>query len=240
MGTLVQYIGLVSESSKVGFPELCKIAAAVGKQVQRDFYPIWGRDAVVSAFASTADIPSDYWPVKIQDDIGQPEASGFHTDANGQPYALCEAGPDVSTTVSHETLEMLADPFGNRLIAGQSPVAAQGRVRFLCEVCDPSEAQSYTVNGVQVSDFYCPEFFDPVASTTGRYSYLNKILAPRTILPGGYLSWMTDDGKWWQQTWFDASASEPSIGGPYDWSRKANQSLREMVDEQVAKMKGNL
>ena len=36
-----------------------------------------------------------------------------------------------SLTASHECLEMLADPFGNRLIAGDSPKPDQGRVQIL-------------------------------------------------------------------------------------------------------------
>jgi hypothetical protein len=53
---------------------------------------------------------------------------------------------------------MLADPFGDRLIAGQSPKEDQGRVEFLVEVCDPPEDQaaSYRVNNVLVSDFTPP------------------------------------------------------------------------------------
>ena len=57
---------------------------------------------------------------------------------------------------------MLVDPFGDKLKAGDSPKADQGRVLFLVEVSDPSEAKefAYTVNGVLVSDFYTPSFFD--------------------------------------------------------------------------------
>jgi hypothetical protein len=45
---------------------------------------------------------------------------------------------------------MLVDPSGNRLVAGDSPKTDQGRVSFLVEVCDPSEAAdfAYSANGV--------------------------------------------------------------------------------------------
>jgi hypothetical protein len=79
------------------------------------------------------------------DDIGTPGAAGIHEDKNGQPFALVTASSNLdewSSTASHEALEMLIDPFGNRLVAGDSPKSDQGRVSFLVEVCDPSPAGS--------------------------------------------------------------------------------------------------
>ena len=86
-----------------------------------------------------------------------------------------------SLTALHEMLEMLADPFGNRLVPGQSPKPDQGRVEFLVEVCDPSEADEfgYTVNDILVSDFYTPHFFDPVKADGVRYSFTGAITEPR-------------------------------------------------------------
>jgi hypothetical protein len=71
---------------------------------------------------------------------------------------LVQASEGWQLTTSHEWLEMLADAFGNRLVAGQSPKEDQGRVEFLLEVCDPPEdAQfAYTSNGILVSDFLTP------------------------------------------------------------------------------------
>jgi hypothetical protein len=58
-------------------------------------------------------------------------------------------------------------------------------------VCDPSEAAEfgYSVNSILVSDFYTPEFFDPVTAPGVRYSFTGAIKAPRQVLNGGYLSW---------------------------------------------------
>lgn len=100
---------------------------------------------------------------------------------------------------------MLADPFGNRLVAGQSPKEDQGRVEFLVEVCDPPEdAQfAYTSNGILVSDFLTPHYYDPVTSSGVRYSYTGAIQAPRTVLQGGYLSWHDPvSDRWFQEQFF--------------------------------------
>src|SRR5438270_10054624 len=68
----------------------------------------------------------------------------------------------------------------------------QGRVRYLIEVCDPCEAPQYAyrINGVLVSDFYTPSFFDSRESSGGRYDFTRAIQSPKTILRGGYISWL--------------------------------------------------
>jgi hypothetical protein len=142
----------------------------------------------------------------VRDDIGQPGAAGVHLDNNGQPFSLIQYSDSWSLTTSHEMLEMLGDPGGNRLVAGQSPKPDQGVVEFLVEVADPSEApeNGYTVNGLLVSDFFTPHFYDPVTAPGVRYSFTGKLDGPRKILPGGYISWHDPvSDHWWQQIWFD-------------------------------------
>ena len=185
--------------------ELMRVAAALQKQATRDFAPIWGVKATVNAFLKLDDVPVGYWPVIVMDNIQQTGAGGVHLDRDGQPYALVQYDEAWSLTASHECLEMLADPFGNRLAASRSVKAGQGRVEYLVEVCDPCEAPSfaYTVNGVTVSDFYTPHFFDPAASPGVRYSFTGAVKGPRDVLPGGYLSWHEPvTNTWWQLLYF--------------------------------------
>jgi len=201
-------LALVADTKKITPSQLTKVAAALQKQATRDFGPLWDIQANVSGFARLQDVPTDYWPVIVRDDIKTPGAAGVHEDKNRQPFALVQFSDAWSLTASHETLEMLADPFGNRLVAGKSPKRGQGRVNFLVEVCDPSEDQqfAYTVNGVTVSDFYTPHFFDPVAESSVRYSYTGAVKGPRAILQGGYLSWgVPQTNEWFQMTWFDTA-----------------------------------
>jgi len=228
---LIKHLALVAETSKVSASDLNQVAAALQKQVARDFSPIWETSATISAFAKLDDVPTDYWPILIQDDIHTAGAAGVHEDKNGQPFALVQFSSEWSLTSSHETLEMLADPFGNRLVAGQSPKKGQGRVNFLVEVCDPSEDQpfAYTVNGITVSDFYTPHFFDPVASPSVRYSYTGAITKPRTILKGGYLSWgVPETNEWFQEIWFNTA--KPTFRSLGVLSGKITGSLRSTID----------
>ncbi len=202
---LTHHVALVSEESAIPPAELMAVAAALEKQVTRDFAPIWKVPATVTAFQSLDHLPLDYWPIIIKDDIGDPSAAGYHEDQNGQPFALVQYSDGWPLTVSHELLEMLADPFGRRMVAGPSPKPGQGRVKFLVEVCDPceSEAFSYSVNDIKVSDFYTPQFFDPVTAAGVRYSFTGSIKQPRQVLRDGYLSWYDPaSASWWQRTWF--------------------------------------
>jgi len=224
---MIQNVALVSEVDSVSPDWLTMVAAALQKQVTRDFGPIWDVKATVSAIERLEDVPLGYWPLIIVQEVK--DAAGYHTDQNGQPFALIEYGTSWSLTASHECLEMLADPFGDRLIAGQSPKEDQGRVEFLVEVCDPSEDQaaSYRVNNILVSDFYTPQFFDPVTAAGVRYSFTGAITKPRQVLPGGYLSWHDPVGDhWFQQTYFGASSTFRDLG----IFQKDGRSLREMVD----------
>jgi len=209
------HIGFVSQSKSVTARGLLRTAAALQKQVTRDYAPIWHVQATVSAFAALEDVPNGYWPVIVMDDIHTAGAAGVHQDKNGQPYALVEASDSWSLTASHESLEMLTDPFGNRLVAGRSPKRGQGRVEFLVEVGDPCEdaAFAYTANGITVTDFITPAFFDPVPSPSAQYSFTGAVKKPRQVLKGGYLSWHDPiSDHWWQEIWCDAKPKFRDLG----------------------------
>jgi hypothetical protein len=226
---LVRQIGLVSQTRKISFSGLSRVGAALQKQTTRDLAPIWEIKATVDSFAKLEEVPIGYWPILITEkDLGN--AAGVHEDNEGQPFALVSYSYGWSLTASHECLEMLVDPFGNRLVAGQSPMKGQGRVQFLVEVCDPSEdtPYAYRVNGVLVSDFYTPNYFDPVAADGVRYSFGGAVKRPREVLKNGYLSWhdpKTD--HWFQETFFEGN--EPRFRDLGKLTAKPNENLRGLI-----------
>jgi hypothetical protein len=227
---LTAHVALVSEESKIKAAELAKVAGALSKQVSRDFGPIWKVNADVAAYEQLEDVPLDYWPIIIKDDIGDPSAAGYHEDKHGQPFSLVQYDSSWSLTASHECLEMLADPFGRRTVAGASPVKNQGRVNFLVEVCDPCEAAScaYTINGIQVSDFYTPNYFDPMPAAGVRYSYTGALKEPRQVLKDGYLSWyVPSTRKWWQRNWFGGAKA---VDGPIKNLTLTGTNVRAAID----------
>lgn len=225
---MLQHTALVSEVSSISGSELAAVGAALQKQVLRDVAPIWHIQATVDTFPRLEDVPLGYWPIILVENVEG--AAGIHLDKDGQPYALVEVEDNWSLTASHECLEMLVDPWGSKVIAGPSVKAGQGRVEYLVEICDPSEdaEYAYTVNGVLVSDFYTPSFFDPKPSQGVRYSFTGAIQKPRQVLKGGYLSWHDPKSKhWWQQTWFDgAKASVRDLG----LLALGEESIRSVID----------
>jgi hypothetical protein len=237
MPALIRQLALVSESKVIPYGDVLKVSAAIQKQATRDLGPIWEVAATVDAFETLDDVPVGYWPMRVMDDIQTAGASGVHEDENGQPFALITASSDLNTwslTASHEAFEMLVDPFGNRVVASDSPKSGQGRASILVEVCDPSEAAdyAYSVNGILVSDFYTPNYFDPVKAAGVRYSYTGALTEPRQVLPGGYLSWQdAASGHWWQEIWFGTSQSTFRDLGAID--QKANGNVRAVIDRQT-------
>jgi hypothetical protein len=197
------YVALVADPSEVPTNELTVVAAALQTQATRDLGPTWGLSAGVSAFTDVKSVPIGQWPIIVQATISDPNALGYHTDDNNQPYSIVLYQPGWELTASHECLEMLVDPFGNRLVPGPSidPAKSNDRVQYLLEVCDPCEdpAYAYSINGILVSDFITPDYHQPDGTTGARYDFAGKISAPRQLLPNGYISYADPlTGHVWQ------------------------------------------
>jgi hypothetical protein len=230
--TLPINLALVSEVEGHDPADVARVAAALQRQATRDFAPLWDVPATVDAFPQLENVPVGYWPLIVETDINTPGAAGVHEDKNGQPFALISMSDSWSLTASHEMLEMLADPFGKRVLPGKSPMSGQGRVEFLVEVCDPCEgdAFAYTVNDILVSDFITPHFYDPKQAAGVRYSFTGAIGGPREILQDGYISWHDPvSDHWWQETWFGQSKQFKDLG-VFD---AKSGSLRAWIDGQT-------
>ncbi len=226
------HIALTSESKHVGFADLVPVAAALQHQINRDVAPHWKAKALVSAFPNTQPLPPGVWPITIQDNINEPGAAGFHSDENNQPYALIQYDSDWTVTASHELIEMVGDPWGNTLRTGNLNqfVQPSTTVQFLQELCDPPEIHDYQINGVLVSDFILPAFYDPDGQPWRKYSFLNALQGPRTVDFGGYLSYLGADGIWYQLTWFDGPQPVVvTLGRLADFGQPGD-SLREALD----------
>jgi hypothetical protein len=239
VSTLTPHVALVPDSPSISLGEVSSVAAAIQKQVTRDFGPLWGINATVDAFENLEGIPIDYWPVIMRDDIQEPGAAGYHTDDHGQPFSLVQADPGWELTASHEVLEMLADPFGNRTIAGApppqspAPVSDFARVLYLVEVCDPCESTrfAYEVNGVPLSDFLTTHFYDPNGATGVQYSFRGNVPAPHTVLDDGYVSFGNPvDNHWYQIVVQNGQQAVRDLGVI---TATRGKSLRELVDRAV-------
>jgi hypothetical protein len=231
---LTEKIAVVSESKKVKFEQVAAVAAALQMQVERDFKDVWQTSAVVSAYPSIDKVPAGYWPIKIVDHV-EGGTLGLHHNKNKQPAALVAAGEHWPFVASHECLEMIVDPWGSKLVAGQSVDEDDVRVEYLVEVCDPVQDYrfGYPVNGFTMSDFYTPSYFDPVRSAGKRYSFHSPIKEPREVLENGYLTWHDPrDGLWYQATRRLGKLKTTCIGSLPETA----MSIRHWVDVQTARL----
>jgi hypothetical protein len=169
-------------------------------QLDRDFAPIWGVHAVVQALDRAENVPAHAWPMTIldQSDVGL----GVHLDKNGKPFAEIQKGDDWSITASHEMLEMLVDPLGHKLRSDPDidPASDRHQVQYLVEVGDPCEIFAYSINGINVSDFITPEFYDTNAAPGALFDFLGRLAKALDVPEGCYISWIDpEDGRWHQK-----------------------------------------
>jgi hypothetical protein len=195
-----RHLALTNQSSrKISLAELTSTAGALQAQLDRDFTPVWGVAATVIAFDANEKIPATFWPLRIVDK----PAGGLpiHLTRNHQPFAQIKATSDWPVTASHEMLEMLVDPYGHKFISAPdiTPRSDGHLVHYLLEVGDPCEAYSYTINGVPVSDFITPEYYNPHARSA--LDHLGRLTKSLEVPFGCYISWIDPvDGRWHQKT----------------------------------------
>jgi hypothetical protein len=203
-------IAILNQSTVVANADVAKMTQAIAAQVQSDVAPVWDRaPAAVVFYTDPTAVPAGAHGVAIVDTIqDQPQGLlGFHTeDQAAQMWGVVAAKPEldnggqvttgdwsVSSTLSHEVLEMFVDPNCN-LWANDGKGSA-----YSVEVCDPVEAPTYTVSGVSVSNFVTPSWFDPLAPTTAQFDKLGQLTAGFNILPGGYMTYESAGKE--QQQW---------------------------------------
>jgi hypothetical protein len=230
---------LVDQTGTIQPHHLVHTAAAIQIQVNRDLAKFWpGANATVSALPASGTIPPTVWQVNVVKEL-PPGEGGYHwVDGKNQPFANILGGPGWTVTASHEICEMLVDPWGNRLqrgpqilLNGSTQSLGNMSESYLVEVCDPCEAHGYTILDVPVSDFITPEFYQTGVSG-GRYSYTGNIKAPLSVLPGGYISWMTDQGQMMQLLWVDPG-QPPRIENLGSAAGSGKASLKDFVDSKT-------
>jgi len=216
-------IAILNQSTVVADADVATMAEAIATQIRADVAPVWDRAPATVVFCnSPSTVPAGAYGVAIVDTIqDQPQGVlGLHTeDQAAQMWGVVAAQPElannakvmtgdwsISSTLSHEVLEMFVDPNCN-LWANDG----KGSVYSL-EVCDPVEAPTYTVSGVSVSNFVTPSWFDPLAPATAQFDKLGQLTAGFSIAAGGYMTYESAGKE--QQQW----------GSKYPGWRKAMKS----------------
>ena len=187
-------VDFINNSNTVSDSDLKKCIAALQKQVQLHYGPVWNKNADLS-FSTVLNFNPTIFILDTSSDIS---ILGYHdlTQANipvGFVFAKSstDSGSPWQVTTSHELLELLTDPYVN--LACQGQFAGQG-VFFAYEACDAVENDIYDIDGVPMSNFQYPSWF--VSQTADRYDYMGTLDAPFTLSSGGYLSYFRTVGDW--------------------------------------------
>ena len=178
-------IACINRSSAYSNDEMGKLVPALRKFLDTCFVPIWGTPA--SLTLATEEVKGA-WSLIMLDDADEADALGYHDlTKDGLPISkvfvktTLAAGDKVSATACHELAEMLIDPAAN--LWAQHPNGTM----YAYEACDACEELEFEIDGVTMSDFVTPAYFEGFrAKGSARFDYLKKIDHPFQILHGGY------------------------------------------------------
>jgi hypothetical protein len=194
---------------------------ALQQQVSQDFKAYWDLDCTLTFLAKDQALAKGWWQIVVMDDPDQAGALGYHElTSGGTPLGKVFAKLDLrggyswTVTLSHELLEMLADPWIDWCAEG-----LDGKI-YALEVCDAVEADAlgYEIGGVLVSDFVTPAWFEPTEAD--RVDFKRRIAKPLELAAGGYIS-ILDPAKGWTQITADGAGGRKAPAG----SRRRRRSF---------------
>jgi hypothetical protein len=188
------------------------VIPALQTQLDRDLCPAWqlGQHKLVFVPKTQAALKGQ-WQFLFLDNTSDASALGYHDQtANGDPVAYIGVQATIddsgtwSVTASHELCEMCVNPNLNDSEYNDK----QNRVDIR-EVCDAVESDSlgYEIDGVLVSDFVLPGWFNADVTPVAPLSFGGHVTQPFELAPGGYISFLdlTKPSAGWQQVFADAS-----------------------------------
>jgi hypothetical protein len=169
----------------LGVP-LARLTAALQKCYDKYFLPVWGYP--VKLYNTRKAKPSD-WQFIYFDNADQAGALGYHDlTEKGQPISkifvrtTLDNRQQVSVTACHELFEMVIDPIANLW------AQATNRTEYAYEMCDPVEEDTFKVDGIEMSNFVHPSWFEPFIHPPGtKFDHLRRLKKPFSMTKGGYV-----------------------------------------------------
>jgi hypothetical protein len=163
-----------------------KLTAALQKCFDEAFLPVWGYP--VKLYNTHKAKPSD-WQFIYFDNADQAGALGYHDlTKDGQPVSkifvktTLDDKQLVSVTACHELFEMTIDPIANLWAE-----AADG-TEYAYEMSDPVEEDTFLVDGIAMSNFVHPSWFEPFKHPPGtKFDHLGLLKKPFSMTKGGYM-----------------------------------------------------
>jgi hypothetical protein len=162
-----------------------KMIRALQVFVDECLAPVWHTPATL--VPSRKELPGA-WTLVFLDDADRAETLGYHKLLkNRLPLAKVFVRPSlkhrepVSVVASHELAEMLVDPGNSFWCLGSK------RKLYAYEVCDAVEQVQFKLDGMAMSDFLYPAYFQTIRQARStQFDYLGKITRPFQVLRGGF------------------------------------------------------
>ena len=162
---------------------------ALQRQIDDHFYPAWGVTAELSAASDLGEGDFADYGCLIVDELDRSALGRHSLDNAGRPIAkifggsIVQDGGELSAVLSHEILEMLADPWGNvTVLLRHSWDQSRGDL-YKLEICDAVGRSTYKIDGVIVSNFLLPAYFQ--VDSKGPYDFLGILSGPFSNSSGG-------------------------------------------------------
>jgi hypothetical protein len=163
-----------------------KLTTTLQKCYDQHFLPVWGYP--VKLYNTKVAKPSD-WQFVYFDDADAASALGYHgLTQDGQPISKVFVKTTladkqlVSVTACHALFEMVVDPIAN--LWAEAPDGTE----YAYEMSDPVEEDTFLVDGIQMSNFVHPSWFEPFKHPPGtKYDHLGLLKKPFSMTKGGYV-----------------------------------------------------
>ena len=163
-------------------------------QIDIDFSPVYNLWAYLQFLAGKPICNKEI--IHLLDNSEQAQAEGYHDlSSKDVPEGFAfvkdtlDAGDTWQTTLSHELLEQLLDPWVDLLVPGpinNTPAC------IAYEVADPVEQDFYLINNIPVSNFVLPQWFNGELKNLDFMNNIKVADKPFPMTKGGYIAYTTD------------------------------------------------
>jgi hypothetical protein len=161
------------------------------KFVDDHFAPVWGTPA---RLVKSSGFQKGAWAMVFLDTADDASLEGYHgLTPDGLPMAkvyvrnILKQKDHVSVGASHELAEMLVDPAANLYSTGP-----RANRLYDYEVADPVEELFFKVDGIAMTNFVYPTYFETFHKRgSTRFDHMEALDLPFALHLGGYQSYFS-------------------------------------------------
>jgi hypothetical protein len=202
-------VDVINASTLVSDKDARRGIAALQSQLRKQFAPVWGVTADLNFVARDRRdrAQKGAWQLVLLDERNA--SYGYHElTREGLPLGKVFLREALKTktgwtvTASHELLELLVDP--ETTLGTLVEDRALGPRVYTYEVCDPVQDDRFVseVDGVAVSDFVYPAWFEPWRKRgSTRFDHAEKLRLPFEVPRGCYAMFYDVKRRTWLDNW---------------------------------------